>query len=199
MALSKKALQAKREKKKKKRQIKAPTSSLSTAIAYHHWPIHECWIPVELWDKGMGQVIIARKNSQGDIAVGAYLLDVYCLGVKDCFIRLTNSYDYQNILQQLSELCGEFELAEPSYVNTLILKAVEYADQLGFKPQGDFVKAKNFLKGIPVDDNQTFIFGQDGKPCYVQGIIESHADVKRILKTLELNQGAGNYTVIAEL
>jgi hypothetical protein len=197
MSLSKKALQRKREKKKSKRVIKV--HNLSTGIAYVNWPIHESWIPVELWENGIGQVIIARKNNQGDIAVGIYLIDTYCLGIKDCFIRLTNEYEYQNMLENLSYSCGEMERVEPSYANTLIIKASEYANQLGFKPHSDFVKARSLLKGIPLDENQVFSFGKDGKPLYIQGPHESSADVKRILKTLKLNQSDDNFHFLVEV
>lgn len=193
MALSKKSLQRKREKKKIKRQIKISNAFSSTEIAYHNWSIHECWVPIELWEKGIGQVVIARKNNHGDIAVGVYLIDIYCLGIKDCFVRLINTYDYQNFLEQVSDSCGEMERVEASYGSTLIIKAAEYAKQFGFKPHSDFSKAKNLLRGIPIDEGQEFIFGRNGKPCYMQGPYESPADVKRILKTLESNQGTDNY------
>lgn len=198
MALSKKALQRKREKKKKKRQEKVSNPFSSTIIAYHNWSIYECWLPLEIWDKGIGQVIIARENNQGDIAIGVYLIDTFCLGIKNCFVRLTDEYEYQNMLDHIRSLCGEMNPVEPSYAHTLIIRAAEYADQLGFKPHNDFSKAKNLLRGIPIDENQQFTFGRDGKPCYMQGPNESPSDVKRILKILESNQGNENYHFLVE-
>jgi hypothetical protein len=56
------------------------------------------------------------------IAVGIYLIDTYCLGIKDCFVRLTNTYDYKNLLEQVGNSCGEMKLIDPTYANTLILK-----------------------------------------------------------------------------
>ena len=58
MSLTKKALQRKREKKKNKRKIKTSHSSSSAVVAYENWPIHECWAPIELWEKGIGQVVL---------------------------------------------------------------------------------------------------------------------------------------------
>jgi|HubBroStandDraft_1064217.scaffolds.fasta_scaffold70803_2 hypothetical protein len=193
MALSNKALQRKREKKKNKRKIKVSNSISTTVIAYQNWSLYEGWMPIELWETGIGQIIIARKNNQGDIAVGIYLIDTYCLGIKDCFVRLTNTYEYKNLLEQVGNSCGEMKLVDPTYANTLIIKAAEYADQFGFKPHRDFAKARNLLRGIPIDETQEFSFGKDGKPFYVQGPHESPADIKRILKTLEANQGNENY------
>ena len=127
------------------------------------------------------------------MAIGIYLIDTYCLGIKDCFVCLTNTFGYQNLLENLSNSCGEMKLAEPGYAHTLIIKAAEYANQLGFKPHSDFAKAKNLLRSIPFDETQEFTFGKDGKPFYIQGPNESPADVKRILKTLQSNQSIENY------
>lgn len=91
------------------------------------------------------------------------------------------------------------ERVEASYVNTLIEKSAEYANQFGFKPHSDFSKARNLLRGIPIDEDQAFTFGRDGKPCYMQGPHESPADVKRIIKTLESNQGTENYHFLVEI
>lgn len=197
MSLSKKALQQKRQNKKKKRQLKI-AQPLSSTIIYRSWPIHECWMPAELWGNGIGQIIVSRKNGLGDVAVGIYLIDTFCLGVKDCFVRLGNLHDYQNILARVEETCGELKLIEPSYANTLIHKAIDFAQQFGLKPHQDFVKAKNLLKNIPIDVTQEFPFGKDGKPWYVQGPNESHTDVKRILRTLELNMDKENYNFLIE-
>jgi len=195
MALSKIALQRKREKKKKKRQVKVSnlfSSTSSTMIDYHNWPIHECFVPTELWKCGIGQIIMSRTNNRGDIAVGIYLIDTYCLGIKDCFVYLTNAYEYQNMLENMRNSSGEMEIVEASYANTLITKAAEYANQFGFKPHSDFSKASRLLRGIPTNEEHEFSFGRDGKPLYIQGPNESPTEVRRILKTLESSKGAEN-------
>lgn len=156
-------------------------------------------MPTELWETGIGQVITSRKNNQDEIAIGIYLIDVFCLGIKNCFIRLTNLEGYKDMLRHVTESCGQLKSIEPVYANTLIYKASEYARQFGFKPHADFVKAKNLLKNIPLDEGQLFTFGKDGKPCYIQGPNESPGDVKKILKTLESNQGSENYHFVLEV
>ena len=199
MALSAKALQKKRAKKKSKRQIKAPHSFSSSTINYSHWPVGDCWVPNGLWAAGIGHVIVTRANDQGSIAIGLYLIDTFCLGVKDCFVRLGNEGDYQSLLENTQGICGELECVTPSYASTLIQKAVEYADKAGFKPHSDYLKAKKLLNGIPIDENQKFDFGRDGKPLYIQGPHETQADVRRIMKTLEQNNGAENYDFMIEV
>lgn len=186
MTLSKKQLQQKREKKKKKRQIKTRCSPLST-LAYNHWPIHACYIPGHLWETGVGQIIVARKNDRDDLAVGIYLIDVFCLGIRDCAVSVTNNIAYEEILQGFSTIYKGLKRVDPSYAYTLICEAEAFAKRLGFKPHPDFSKAKQFLNNIVLDDDLTFTFGKEGKPHYLQGPDDSPADVQNILQTLETN------------
>ena len=193
MALSKKALQCKREKKKKKRQNKEAKPFSSTVMVYNNWAVYECWMSSGLWKTGLGQVIVSRINNQGDIAVGNYLIDIFCLGIKDCFVRVIYLDNYQAMLEQVSMASGELKRVEPIYANTLIHKAAEYASELGFKPHNDFAKAKNLLKNLPVDETLKFSFGKEGEPCYMQGPHESPAEVKKILQTLGSGKNSKNY------
>lgn len=201
MALSQKALQKKREKKKQSRQTKAlkPLVTTPSHITFSRWALHECWVPIELWESGIGHVVVSRKSSLGDIAVGMYLLDVFCLGVKDCFVRVMDESEYKKMLQQISTFTGELKLVESSYANTLICKTKEYAMQLGFKPHKDFLKAHWMLKDISIDETLTFTFGKDNKPFYVQGPHESPSDVRRVMHTLNTNFGQKNCDYLLEI
>ncbi|MGM9455237.1 hypothetical protein ACTAZI_18100 [Legionella bozemanae] len=193
MALSQKALQKKREKKKQSRKTKMkamkPVSTTPSHITFSQWPLHECWVPIELWETGIGQVIVSRKGSLGAIAVGMYLLDVFCLGIKDCFVRLTDASGYKELLEQVNMFTGELKRVESSYASTLIYKAKEFAMQFGFKPHNDFLKAHWMLKNISMDETLLFTFGKNNKPFYMQGPNESPADVRRIMHTLKTNLG----------
>lgn len=190
MALSNKALQAKREKKKKKRVVKLSQPG-TLVIAYNAWPIYECWVPRSMFDRGMGQILIVRNNDQGDFAIGIYLIDSYCLGVKDCLTRQVDLFEYREMLEGIKEVCGEMECVEPIYANTLIHKAILYAQQFGIQPHEGFKKAKNFLKNIPIDANQEFNFGKDGKPFYIPGPYDSHAKVIKIMQAIDLSDDRG--------
>jgi hypothetical protein len=198
MTLSTKSLQKKREKKKKKRKLKVSQVFSSSAINYKHWEIGECWLPVELWKTGLGYVIITRVNSEGSVTAGVYLVDTFCLGVKDCFIRMANTDELHILIKNAEDACGELECVAPAYAISLIHKAVEYASKIGFKPHSDFMKAKKLLTGIPIDETYEFVFGRDGEPIYIQGPHETQADARKIMEILESNSDAENYNFIVE-
>ncbi len=51
-------------------------------------PAYECYVADEIFDRekgqGMGQVIVSRLSG-GMVAAGIFLIDAFCLGVKDAF------------------------------------------------------------------------------------------------------------------
>lgn len=185
MALSQKALQRKREKKKKQRSITVKNASAPIKLDYSQWPIFECWISDSVWNVGLGPVIVSRKNNDGFIAVALYLADTLCLGVKDCFVRVGNELEYQFLLNGYRARAGNLEAVDPSDAATFIHQLVLFAKEIGFNPHVDFCTAKNMLKNIPLDETQSFIFGQEGEPLYIQGPYESLADVKKIINKLD--------------
>src|SRR5262245_54548121 len=69
-------------------------------------PIHECYVNKNLitpgYDQGIETVIVSRLSSGGMVAVGVYLLDVFCLGVKNSFARLLTREEYHQLLYHYS-------------------------------------------------------------------------------------------------
>jgi hypothetical protein len=58
------------------------------------WPILEARIPVNLWDEGIGGLVIARRVPDGRLAVANFLVDTYCLGVKDAMVKVMSPGQY---------------------------------------------------------------------------------------------------------
>src|SRR5215472_8450879 len=48
-------------------------------------PIHECLVPDSLFDIGIGNVIVSRRMPNGLIGAAFFLVDVFCLSIKDAF------------------------------------------------------------------------------------------------------------------
>ena len=90
MAISEQQRQKKLAKKKQKRgnTVKATTSPMKKAKLYAHYPIHECLIPDNLFTAGIGELVVTRHLPNGDIAMSAFVLDIFCLGVKDAMFMV---------------------------------------------------------------------------------------------------------------
>lgn len=43
-------------------------------------PIYECWITSNWKNSGLASICISRIHSNGNLTLGMYLVDLYCLG-----------------------------------------------------------------------------------------------------------------------
>jgi len=49
--------------------------------------IGTCYISEDMTECGEGHVIVTRRHTGGRISAAIYLVDTYCIGVKDSFFR----------------------------------------------------------------------------------------------------------------
>lgn len=158
-------------------------------------PIHECLITEEWESAGMCSIIIARKHVTGNITAGIYLIDMFCLGVKDADYRFNMSpYEYQDLV----DAYPGFEQCDYSLAHNIIFGALVYAEDYGFKPHKDFAVAKFILED---DDDESvplmeLEFGLNGEPCYVAGPHDSETTIRSIIATLNRTAGEGNFRVM---
>lgn len=160
------------------------------------WPILEAMIPSNLWDQGMGQPIIARQMPDGRIAFAVFLLDTYCLGVKDAFYNILTPFQYRDFFDKL-ESVGSQEPISPESFAKLIDESVMYARSIGFEPHPDYNIARLLLAGIdPSLSSEQFEFGKDGKPFYVQGPNDSPGKATAIMAKVQAM--GGHYMMVLD-
>jgi len=153
----------------------------------------EAFISESLFDSGMGYAAISRFKSDGRVEAGVFLLDIYCLGVKDAFFTQIHQSEYEE--RFLAKVFRDGRQAiTPPCARKLIEDAVAYARALGLAAHPDYKKAARVLGGISVEDcPRTFTFGKDGKPFYIQGPNDSAAKAQLILNLLRAKCGEGNF------
>ena len=165
--------------------------------------MYECLIPEELFEIGLGNVIVARKAPQGRIALSAFVVDVFCLGVKNTFFNVSNEDDYENDIKVRlieSHAGRDFDNIHPSCARKLIEGAVAYAEDLGFRPHSDYRNAKGIFGDIDPDVcPEKYIYGKDGKPFYIRGPNESPSNAKRIIQQLHKKCGEDGYHYMLEM
>ena len=151
-----------------------------------------------LFDAGCGYLVVSRFRADGRVEAGFFLLDVFCLGVKDAgFYRFNSIADYQeNLIDRLFPDGNPVRMT-PAAARKLTEDAISYARGLGFSPGADYKKASRVFGGITTADcDEQFTFGKNGKPLYIQGPSDSPARVGRILRALEARCGEGGYHYI---
>jgi hypothetical protein len=52
-----------------------------------HAPIQECLLTESLFDTGIGSLVLTRGVTSYNVALSGFLIDVFCLGIKDVTLR----------------------------------------------------------------------------------------------------------------
>jgi hypothetical protein len=141
---------------------------------------------------GLVGVLVAREAGRNRVSVCAWLVDVYCLGVKnDLGPTVTYRADLPQIVHNFFAVFGTRRVPAPlELAQHLVLGAVDYARTLGFEPaaEADFADTRGHLG--PWEGPSAIRFGRDGKPFFISG---PNDNPPRILKQLERSVGGGNF------
>lgn len=155
------------------------------------FPIHKCRISKDYRESGIAEVYIIRQQPSGKLLLGLFLVDIFCLGVKNALWKL-NLDDYE--LEDFMMGFRETEECEYVFAHNLIYGAIAYAEDLGFQPHKDFGIAQYVLEE-DTDEIELIEmeFGKDGMPFFISGLYD---DVHRIKKTLDRTVGPDNWHFI---
>jgi hypothetical protein len=185
---------AKRQAKRSalfERESNDPTIRLQRA---EKWPVVQSVVGDQLWKQGIGHVLIARREPVGGLVFAVFLVDVYCLGVKNAFWRAGTPSDIEDVIRKMEKF-EKMLAVTPACLSKIVKGAVEYAHSFGFPPHPDYRHASMLLEGIhsPTCPSE-FKFGKDGLPFYVQGPNESPAQAAAIMQRV---QGTGEHYIMS--
>ena len=162
---------------------------------------HEDWPDVAIRDggpEGVACVVVARRHRPQRVSVCGYLIDVYCLGVKNALgPQIINERDLPAFLRRFFTPFDEVSvpLAAPlELARHLVWGAVDYARRLGFEPAPDFARAAGHLGSW--QQTSAIRFGRHGVPFYVSGPFDNPA---RVVRTLTSSVGEGNFHFVAHV
>jgi hypothetical protein len=162
------------------------------------FPIFGCWIMAGWREAGMAPVVVARQLDADRIMFGSYMVDLYCLGVKDVFTR--TDYTLNRFERDLPKLCsGSPEKCSVELAHEIIYGGLDYAEKIGFSPHPDFKRQMADLLLDPPDAHprqDNVVFGKDNKPFYVSGPYDDERTIAHIVNTLKRTCGDGNFNVM---
>ena len=179
-----------------------------------HRELVGCWIspawsrelivePREGWDDvdvgpdgpaGIALVLVARAGRGDRVSVCGYLVDTFCLGVKDVIgPELMRK-------RQLPSFSRAYFVAFPGpalhapveLAQHLVHGAVAFAAGLGFAPHPDFPAARGHLGEL--NEPCAFRFGRQGRPLYVPG---PYDDPFAVMQALKETVGSDGFAVAA--
>jgi hypothetical protein len=193
-----KKLMRKRQKDKlrKKRQVESiPYAVLSTKKKIHlarHYPLYECLINPSWEEKGLATIVVSRRQPDGDLIFGVYLVDILCLGLKNTFCNA----DFPLSRYSTELVDGVYRDEDPieclpDMAHQIIYGAIAFARRFGFHPHRDFDLSQYVLEESgSLEEAPQIEFGRDGKPFYVSGPDDN---VPRILRQLKSTAGQGHF------
>ena len=201
-----------KKKKKDKRRPRKPKSDLEAkmprpkAITIHgaryyieharEYPIFGSWIMKGWQESGITPVVVAREQSPDEVIFGSYLVDLYCLGVKDALCNA--NLPLKRFKNNLPDLCsGKPEPCDIGLAHEVVYGAIDFAKPYGFEPHPDFKLASMVLDPPEAHPPEHELeFGKDGKPFYIAG---PYDDVEAIVRKLTRTAGEGNFDYVLTL
>ena len=152
-------------------------------------PIQRCLLTGSLFEGGLGTLVLARGPTTQYVALGTFLIDVFCLGIKDVMFEMVGAEEL-SMYVEATGLAAPLVAVEPSYARKLLRDVAGWAQSVGFQPHRDFAVVERLFGDVRADDcDVAFQFGQEGKPLYIPGPSESSAQVRRRIEHLRTTFG----------
>jgi hypothetical protein len=156
--------------------------------------ILDCLVPKTLWDEGIGNILFSRELDAGRVAHATFLIDTFCLGVKDAAFFVSPRDEYDHVIRDRLISRFEYQTRSPAFVRKLVEESIIYARSLGFEPHPDYQQAKAIFGDVDANAcREVFAFGKDGKPFLISGLNDSPQRCARIVMTLTERCGAGGF------
>lgn len=145
---------------------------------------------------GMITVSLVRGGPRGEVVWACFMVDVWCLGVKDCFAKLLPLSTYYRHRDEMSDRITVRTIAE-DVGHAIVAGGIEYAYSLGLEPHLDCRKIMPIWNGIPMGQCPSWLeFGRNGRPCYVVGPYDDHHKQSYIVNVLSETIGEGEFDVV---
>jgi hypothetical protein len=191
MAL-KRARKAQRRKQvvaQKRRVETLETSVPARVLRAAQTPIQHCFLPESLFDLGIGTLVLARGATPYNVAVGSFLIDVFCLGIKDVMFRSVDAEVFE-MYMEATDAGSPMVSVDPGYGRKLLRGLAAWSQSIGFPPHRDFAAVERLFGDVSADaSDAVFRFGRDGKPFYIPGPFESATLIRRRIEHLQKHLG----------
>lgn len=156
--------------------------------------IGKCYVSQYMKAYGEGHVVVSRLHKGGKVSAAFYLVDIYCVGVKNSFYKLRmDDYEFEELIERMRME----DVQECSYeeAHNWVYSAVAFAEEAGIQPDKSFNLTQYMLEEdtdeVPLME---FEFGKNGKHCLVA---HSNLEASQYLPAMKAHLG-DNYDVLIE-
>jgi hypothetical protein len=184
---------SRRKKLLAERRKRDPAPRRPSLAQFASAPLCACLLQDGLFERGNGTLILARHAGPGRVATAAFLLDVFCLGVKDVILRIDDEAEVEIAIEALGYEAPLVEV-DPSYARKLLRDAVAYARSLGLEPHPDYAAAERLFGDSAADACDVgFSFGLGGRPLYMPGPSDTPAKIRQRIAALKRHVGEDGF------
>ena len=147
-------------------------------------PIQHCFLTESLFDIGMGTLVLARGATPHHIAVSSFLIDVFCLGIKDAMFESFEREDFE-MYMEATDAGSPMVSVDPTFARKLLRDLAAWSQSIGFAPHRDFAAVERVFGDVSADSSDAgFRFGRDGKPFYIPGPNDTAPLIRRRIEQL---------------
>lgn len=162
-------------------------------------PIHSCLVNDALFEIGNGNLVLVRRATDGRMAMAVFMLDVYCVGVKDVFLRLDDAREIERVTAVLGDVQPLIEI-DPGRARKLLRDLVSWSRSIGLPPHPDYAGAELLFGDVPADVcAESFSFGMNGKPLLIRGPTDTPARIRQRIDALRRKLGDDGFVVADEM
>ena len=183
----KRARKAQRRKQvvAQKRRAEAVEASLpARVLRAANAPIQHCFLTESLFEIGMGTLVLARGATPHHIAVSSFLIDVFCLGIKDVMFESFEREDFE-MYMEATDAGSPMVSVDPTFARKLLRDLAAWSQSIGFAPHRDFAAVERVFGDVSADSSDAgFRFGRDGKPFYIPGPNDTAPLIRRRIEQL---------------
>src|SRR5258705_13828553 len=150
-----------------------------------HAPIQHCFLTECLFDIGIGTLVLARGATPHRLALSSFLIDVFCLGIKDVMFESVDS-EFFSMYMDATDAGSPIVAVDPSDSRKLLRDLAAWSQSIGFAPHRDFAAVERMFGDVSADaSDAVFRFGRDGKPVYIPGPSETAPLIRRRIEQLQ--------------
>jgi hypothetical protein len=198
--LQKRAKKAQRRKQvvaQKRREEALEASLPARALRASQAPIRHCYLTESLFETGMGTLVLTRGATPQHLALGAFLLDTFCLGIKDVMFKSVEAEVVERYIDK-ANAAAPMVPVDPSYARKLLRELAAWSQAIGFAAHRDFAAVEVMFGDVSADaSDAVFGFGSEGKPLYISGPNDTAPLIQRRIEQLQKHPGDDGFETAA--
>jgi hypothetical protein len=96
-------------------------------------PIQHCFLTESVFEIGMGTLVLARGATPNHIALSSFLIDVFCVGIKDVMFKSVEREVFE-MYMDATDAGSPMAPVDPSYARKLLRDLAAWSQSIGFAP-----------------------------------------------------------------